>query len=386
MPVLNLHGPNVIEINDGARPIRSVNTSVIIMPGTAPDADLEVFPYGKPVLITGGNSEMLAALDTTGNKAGTLPNQLDWVYKQIGAAVIVINQEQLTDEGEQATAMIEAVQAIYDAKSETGLKPSILAAPGFSHIPAVGAELVSVAEKTLGFAYLAAPAASDAEAIAYRDNFNNKHCMIFGNHIQGWDASVNDYNSFDPTGAIAGLRAKVDQQVGPWESISNHSLNGVTGLNRPIYYQHGNANTQANILNMEHEISVVLRESGFRSWGNRTPAADSDPEFIFESVVRTDNFIKESLLLSHLWAVDRGITKTYVNDVAEGVKGFLDDLTARGGILGGDVWTDESLATPQNIKQGKVYWDYDVGFVYPAENPTFRRRITNRFIPSLIAD
>ncbi|KAF0119459.1 MAG: tail sheath protein [Rhodospirillaceae bacterium] len=48
-----LHGVRVIEIDDGPRPIRSVETGVIGLIGTAPDADVTVFPLDTPVLVAG---------------------------------------------------------------------------------------------------------------------------------------------------------------------------------------------------------------------------------------------------------------------------------------------------------------------------------------------
>src|SRR5690606_19311865 len=98
----------------------------------------------------------------------------------------------------------------------------------------------------------------------------------------------------------------------------------------------------------------------------------SDPKWRFLSVVRTADIINDSLLAAHLWAVDRGITKTYVDDVKEGVNAFLRSLKAQGAILGGECWADPDLNTPDQIAQGHVYFDFDFTPVYPAQRITFR--------------
>jgi phage tail sheath protein FI len=50
----------------------------------------------------------------------------------------------------------------------------------------------------------------------------------------------------------------------------------------------------------------------------------------FLSVRRTADMINESLLRAHMWAVDRNITKTYIEDVLEGVNAYLRHLRTTG--------------------------------------------------------
>ena len=52
-------------------------------------------------------------------------------------------------------------------------------------------------------------------------------------------------------------------------------------------------------------------------------------------MVRTADVINESLLRAHLWAVDRNLTKTYIEGVVESVNDFLRRLVALGAILSG---------------------------------------------------
>ncbi|WP_299298119.1 phage tail sheath C-terminal domain-containing protein, partial [uncultured Tateyamaria sp.] len=90
--------------------------------------------------------------------------------------------------------------------------------------------------------------------------------------------------------------------------------------------------------------------------------------------------INDSLLRAHLWAVDRGITRTYVQDVQEGVNAYLRDLVALGAILGGKCWADPDLNSAANIQLGKVYFNFDFTPVYPAEHITFRSHLVNDYI------
>ena len=80
-----LHGVEVIEIDAGPRPIRTVRSAVIGLVGTAPDADPELFPLHMPVLIAGRRTEA-AGLGTT----GTLPAAIDDIFDQTGALMVVV--------------------------------------------------------------------------------------------------------------------------------------------------------------------------------------------------------------------------------------------------------------------------------------------------------
>ena len=80
-----LHGVEVVEIDNGPRPIRTVRSSVIGLVGTAPDADEQRFPLNTPVLIAGSRLEA-AKLGAT----GTLPMAIDGIFDQAGALVVVI--------------------------------------------------------------------------------------------------------------------------------------------------------------------------------------------------------------------------------------------------------------------------------------------------------
>ena len=69
------------------------------------------------------------------------------------------------------------LQALLAAQTKLGVKPTILGAPGLDTQPVVQ-EMVDIAKKLRGFVYAGAkaadgftPAADEAEAITYRENF-----------------------------------------------------------------------------------------------------------------------------------------------------------------------------------------------------------------------
>ncbi|WP_280176088.1 phage tail sheath C-terminal domain-containing protein, partial [Bartonella bovis] len=158
-------------------------------------------------------------------------------------------------------------------------------------------------------------------------------------------------------------------------------INGISGTARPIDFAIGDSSSRANLLNEKH-ITTIIRENGYRLWGNRT--LSSDPKFAFISVVRTADMINDAILRGHMWAVDRNITKTYMSDVSESVNAYLRDLKTQGAIIGGRCYPDPELNTPSAIESGKVYFNVEFQPTTPAEHITFSSRIVNDYIEEIL--
>lgn len=463
-----LHGVEVIQIDDGKRPITTVRSSVIGLIGTAPDADAAAFPLNTPVLIAGNRLEA-AKLDTAGDGEGTLPGAIDAIFDQAGAVVIVVRVEQGADDQETmanilggvnaGTGAYEGVHAFLAAESELGYAPRILCAPDFtgerpSGVDAIavtddgsgytsatvaiegdgdGAEaaatiesgaITAIAVTKSGYGYTTAPTVTitgdgtgatatatiasvanpvvaellaiadrlraviiadgpdttDAAAIAWAGDFGSKRVYVVDPGVKVLDEDANIVTQ--PASArVAGIIAKSDDERGFWWSPSNRPVYGIVGTTRAVDFVLGDANSRANLLN-EQNVATIIRQDGYRLWGNRT--LSSDPVWAFLSVVRTADMINESLQRAHLWAVDRNITKTYIEDVTEGVNAYLAHLKALGAILGGKCWADPELNTAEALAAGKVYFDFDFTPPAPAEHVTFRSRLVNDYFEEVV--
>lgn len=384
-----LHGVEVSEITSGPRTIRTTKSSIIGLIGTAPDADNTVFPLNKPMLIVGSRREA-AKLGTT----GTLPIAINGIFDQIGAMVIVVRVEAGEDEVETIANIIggvdaqtgdyKGVQAFLSAESIVHAAPRILIAPGFTHQrpnnqanPVISSMLV-IADRLRAVIIADGPNTNDQEAITWRNDFGNARVYV----VDPWVKIFTDHEEVvPPSPYVAGLIARSDNENGFWWSPSNQEIYGVVGTARPVDFTLGDANCRANFLN-ENEVTTIIRQEGYRLWGNRS--CSSDPKWAFLSVRRTADLINDSLLRAHLWAVDRNITRTYLDDVVESVNAYLAHLKALGAILGGQCYPDPELNTPANIAQGKVYFDFDFTPPYPAERIVFRSHLINDYIKELI--
>lgn len=350
----------------------------------------EAFPLNTPVLVAGSRKEA-AKLGAT----GTLPAAMDSILDQAGAVVVVVRVAKGVDDtatmanvigGVNAgTGEYEGVYAWLGAESALGVAPRILIAPGFTHTRtggnanAVVAEMIGIAERLRAVIIADGPSTTDSAAITYANDFGSKRVFVVDPRVTKTDtngSAVFEYAS----PCVAGLICKSDNERGFWWSPSNQNVNGIIGTERNVDFALGDVASRANILN-ENRVATIIRQNGYRLWGNRT--LSSDPKWVFLSVVRTADIIHDSLLRAHLWAVDRNITKTYVQDVVEGVNDYLRHLQTIGAILGGTCWADPDLNTPDQIAQGKIYFDFDFTPPYPAEHITFRSHLVNDYVKNI---
>jgi phage tail sheath protein FI len=391
-----LHGVEVLEIDGGARPIRTVKSGVIGVVGTAPDADPLAFPLNTPVLVA-GSRKAAADLDITGDGEGTLPAALDGIFDQIGAVVIVVRVDEGADETETLANIVGGVDAANDqylgchallgAESVVGFAPRILIAPGWTHqrptdlANPVVAEMVGIADRLRAVIVADGPNTTDADAIEAAGDSGSARVYL----VDPWVKVMNSEGEIvdEPSSArVAGIIAKIDSDRGFWHSPSNQTIAGIIGTSRAVDFKMGDAASRANLLN-EANVATIIRQDGFRLWGNRS--LSDDPKWHFLSVRRTADMINDSLQRAHLWAVDRNITKHYLSDVSEGVNAYLGSLEAQGAILGGRCWPDPDLNTPASIMDGQVWFNFDFTPPYPAEHITFRSHMVEDYLEELIA-
>lgn len=386
MPTAFHHGVEIVEIDDGLRPIQTARSSVIGIVGTAPAAADADVPLNTPILLTTPRSA--AILGAT----GTLPQAIAAIHAQVYAPIIVaarvpdVADDPKTQNNERLAAVIggtdtgtgarTGIAALETARSVLGVVPRVLLAPGFTQYKLVADALIAQAGKLRAVSLIDGPNSTTAAAIAYRAQFDSSRAYL----IDPWAVADGDVVPVSPH--VAGLIAKIDNERGFWHSPSNNPLLGIERPARPIDFGLGRVDSEANLLN-EPGIATLVTEQGIRLWGNRT--CSSDQKWTFLSVRRTADMIHESLLQAHLWAVDRAVGKAYVRDVQESVNAYLRHLKSVGAILGGRCWLDEELNTPANLAAGKVYFDFDFTPPAPAERVTFRSHLVADYAADIFA-
>ncbi|MDE1465602.1 phage tail sheath subtilisin-like domain-containing protein [Spartinivicinus sp. A2-2] len=304
--------------------------------------------------------------------------------------VVVIRVEEHAEPDNQLAAIIggvnvdtgnyEGVHALLGAESVAKVQPKLLIVPGFTQIEAVTQELQGIADRLRAIIIADGPNTTDEAAKAYRDKFGSARVYLVDPAVTVFDTTLKQETAQPASSRVAGLIARIDHKHGFWWSPSNKELYGLIGTHRPVDFTLGDPNARANVLN-ENEVATIIQKQGYRLWGNRT--CSSDPKWAFLSVRRTADMINESLLRAHLWAVDRNIDRNFIESVTDGVNSYLRTLKNKGAIIGGECWLDEKLNTPENIADGKVFFNFDFTPPYPAEHITFQSSLVNDYLEEL---
>ncbi|MDE4732158.1 phage tail sheath protein [Providencia rettgeri] len=375
------HGVRVIELNEGTRPIRTINTAIVGMVCTADDADTKAFPLNTPVLITDVKNAAGKAGET-----GTLARSLDAIGNQSKPVTVVVRIEQGESEAETTSNIIggttpdgrkTGLQALTVAQGRLGVKPRILAVPAHD-TQAVSSTLAGIAQKMRAMAYISAYGSKTiSDAIDYRKNFNQRELMLIWPEFQSWDTVANAESNIYATACALGLRAKIDNEIGWHKTLSNVGVNGVTGISADVSWDLQDPATDAGLLN-ENDITTLIRNNGFKFWGSRT--CSDDPLFAFESYTRTAQVLSDTIAEGLDWSIDGTLNPSLARDIIESINAKLRSMTTQGYLLGGECWFDPDVNTKEELKSGKLYIDYDYTAVPPLENLLLRQRITDRYL------
>ncbi|PKH82537.1 phage tail protein [Pseudomonas sp. Choline-02u-1] len=381
------HGVTTTSVDTGARTISLPSSSIIGLCDTFTPGVLGrgTAKAGELKLIT-TEREAIAAFGAD----SAITKACQAIYVKAKAVIVAIGVAKLEDAALQTSAIIGGVlasgqrtglQALLDGKSLFNAQPRLLIAPGHTATQAVATALDSLAQKLRAIGIIDGPGTTDEAAMAYADNFGSRNLFMVDPGVKYWDTITSKTVDAPGSAWAAGLFAWTDAEYGFWASPSNKELTGITGTGRAVEYLDGDETCRANLLNNAN-ITTIIRDDGYRLWGNRT--LSSDPKWAFVTRVRTLFILMDAVQAGHKWAVDRSITKTYVTDVTNGLNAFMADLKAQGAIINFEVFPDTELNTASQIAQGKVYWRIRFTDVPPAENPNFLFEVTDQWMTEVL--
>ncbi|WP_252090445.1 phage tail sheath family protein [Pseudomonas sp. MWU13-3659] len=379
------HGVTVTNVDTGTRNVALPSSSIIGLVDTFTPGPTATAKVNDLVLIT-NEREAVAAF----GPSAAITQACRAIYARAKAVIVACGVAKLDAPAEQVSAIIGGVladgkrtglQALLDGKSRFNAQPRLLVTPKHSATQAVGTALVALADKLRGIAIIDGPNTTDEAAIAYAGEFGAKRAFLVDPGVRLWDTEASTTVTAPSSAWVAGLFAWTDREYGFWASPSNKEFVGITGTSRPVEFLDGDETCRANLLNNAN-VTTIIRDDGYRLWGNRT--LSSDPKWAFVTRVRTMDIVMDAILYGHKWAVDRSITATYVKDVTEGLQAFMRDLKNQGAIINFEVYADPVLNTASQLEQGKVYWNIRFTDVPPAENPNFRVEVTNQWLAEVL--
>lgn len=407
MTAKRMHGVTANEYTHGARAISDIATNIIGIVATGNDADTSAFPLNTPIFSTSVGS----LIDRAGSQ-GTLAKSLDAIHDQADAQIVVVRVADTEDESEKKQNVINGAKQLAKASAYTGFKPKIIGAPELDDAD-VTAELVVAANALDAFVYASAGGSQDITSLGeYRKGFGQKNLMLIDNDFmvlnpaavstatgsQG-DISANTLtavrnilsggavqgqtNTVTTAATIArilGARAMLDEKVGPHKSISNTEIQGVSAIKYPRSFGLLDINSEANTLN-NLDVTTLIREKGFRVWGNRTCSAD--PIWAFEPTVRVASVIKETIAESFLWAMDKPMHPSLMIDIINTINAKLAEKVYKGWLLGAQVFIDPKKIEKERVSNGIFAFDYEFTVAPPLENIELNQHVSDRFIVNL---
>ena len=378
------HGITANEFTHGVRAISDISTAIIGMVCTADDADNDTFPLNTPIFHTSAYN----VLGKAGEK-GTLAKSLDAIVDQADAQIVIVRVPE-SDNADTLKANVigsttggnyTGLKALRRAKAITGQTPKILGVPEMDSQDVV-TELVGLAQATRAFVYASAGGAENiSEVTSYRQNFGQRELMLIDNDFLAFDTTAKANKPAATIARVLGARAKLDTQIGWHKSISNTEINGVSALKHGRTFDLLDKNCDANTLN-NADVTTLIRENGFRVWGNRT--CSSDPMLAFEVAVRSAQIIQETIASAFLWAMDKPMHPSLIEDIIMGINAKLAEYVNKGYILGARVFLDKGKVTPQAIQAGQFAFDYEWTYVPPLENMVFNQHNTDTFFVNLV--
>jgi phage tail sheath protein FI len=458
MADIYLHGVETTENTNGPRPVVTIDTGVIGLIGTAPDAAVDLWPLDTVRIIYGGNGAVQGL-----GAAGTLLDAIEGIFDQAGRVsqtIMVVRvapganiKETMSNIIGSSTAFT-GMHALRKGPGEHGVTPKLLISPGFDSTRptdgiasinkatdgvgytsapnvaitgggGVGAEAVAIINSSTGklteivltkpgFGYTTAPtvtltggggttqatatavvgtvanpvvmemltlanrfragviknslATTTSAAIADRMDYDTDRLLIVEPMVKIFKDSV--VVSEPASARVAGLQARVDYSEGFWVSPSNHVIEGVVGVSRPIEHSITDPSAESQLLN-KNAIACVVRSpsGGFKLWGSRVPSSDSLKTFW--SVRRAHDTIIDSVERAAEPFIDKPFGLQVLVDIAETVNSALRRWKGMGATLGGRVWLDASLNTKETWANGQIFISYDGEAPAPIEHITF---------------
>jgi len=349
------HGLKFAESTEAKRYLATAATAVIGLVAVAADADATAFPADTPVLVT----DLRSAISKAG-EGDSLAPALQAISDQANTVAVIVRAVEGADAAATETAVAAAVQKLESAQSVVGFRPKILGAPGFD-TQVVAAKLAETARKLRGFAYASAGgdgADTIAEAVTYRGEFSERELMLL------YPDGKRGADQVHAAALAMGLRARIDREMGWHKTISNVPLSSVTGITQAMSYDFEDMTSDAGVLNAA-AITALINDTGYRFWGNRT--CSDEPLFAFESTVRTNHVLKDTIAQGMRTYADKPLHPTLVRDILEEINAKFRELVRQGRLIGATAWYDPAENPSNALAAGKCAIRYDFTDVPPLE-------------------
>jgi uncharacterized protein len=215
----------------------------------------------------------------------------------------------------------------------------------------------------------------DIEGIqTFREPFDTRYAALYYPWLVANDPSTNLFVEVPPSGHLAGIYARVDNERGVHKAPANAVIRGIRltdGLAQDVTKRH------QDLLNPKGINALrFFPGAGQRVWGARTLSSDTSWKYI--NVRRLFLFLEESIDEGTQWVVFEPNDESLWALVRQTVANFLTTVWRSGALAGTTadeaffVTCDRSTMTDDDIANGRLICVIGVAPVFPAEFVIFR--------------
>ena len=250
---------------------------------------------------------------------------------------------------------------------------SIMAIPGVT-LPEVQSALIAFCEnKKSCFAILDIPMelTKTNDVANFRDMYDSTYAAMYHPWLQMYDAGSKHAAYFPPSGAMAGIYARSDNERGVHKAPANEVVRGCTGLS--CSYNTG----EQDILNpLGVNLIRAFPGRGIRVWGARTISSNGLWKYV--NVRRLFIYVEESIKANTNWVVFEPNSETLWSRVTRTIANFLATCWRDGALAGSSpdqaffVECGPTTMTQDDIDNGRLICQIGIAPVKPAEFVIFR--------------
>ena len=279
---------------------------------------------------------------------------------------------------------MQALTLLYQKENAVA---DILAAPGWSHIPAVYIALIAVSQKINGHwdAFVnadipimdgttAVDTIDKAKAWQAEKGYTSEFSKVYWPKIRDGGGRVFHLST---VGTVTMMRVDLSRNSIPFESPSNEQIMATSQFFGENSKNRGFDQQTANLLNEKGITTAVFWAGQWVLWGPHTAAfqfgGSMDARAIFDVNIRMLMFITNSFQLDHGTRIDSPMNPSLRDTILNIEQTKLDSLVSVGALIGNPIVEFLELENPvSDMMNGDFVWDIAVTNTPPLKSATAR--------------
>ena len=195
---------------------------------------------------------------------------------------------------------------------------------------------------------------------------------VFDPVAKKYGGSLDGVVGVPPSGHIAGVYARVDNERGVHKAPANETIRGALDVTQRLSKAHQDG------LNPKGVNCIRVLNDNILIWGARTVGGDANTDLKYINVRRTLLFLRNSIDLGTQWAVFEPNSPALWQRISRSVTAFLMNVWRSGALFGDTpaqafyVKCDKETNPQSSIDAGRVVTEIGVAIVRPAEFVVFR--------------